>query len=158
MSATSSLAYSADFAPRNVTLKIGDAMMEHAITDVVLLEGTPLHPVVAEVRLIWRPLRLLLIGLFAAAGVLVPLEILRLVWVLWHGGSAAGVEPATCSHVGQKRALLPFNCRRNSRHGRRRGWGRLGDPSSGEWTFAIITTDVGEPLAIPNTRPPHRAL
>ena len=73
-----------------VTLKIGDAMMEHAITDVVPLEGIPLHPVVAEVRLIWRPLRLLLIGLFAAAGVLVALEILRLVWVLWHGGSAGG--------------------------------------------------------------------
>ena len=77
-------------ALRNVTLKIGDAMMEHAITDVVLLEGTPLHPVVAEVRLIWRPLRLLLIGLFAAFGVFVALEILRLVWVLWHGGSAGG--------------------------------------------------------------------
>jgi hypothetical protein len=83
-------ASSTDSALRNVTLKIGDAMMEHAITDVVLLEGTPLHPVVAEVRLIWRPLRLLLIGLFAAAGVLVALEILRLVWVLWHGGSAGG--------------------------------------------------------------------
>ena len=79
-----------DSALRNVTLKIGDAMMEHAITDVVLLEGTPLHPVVAELRFMRRPLRLLLIGLFAAAGVVVALEVLRLVWVLWHGGSAGG--------------------------------------------------------------------
>ena len=34
-------ASSTDSALRNVTLKIGDAMMEYAITDVVLLEGTP---------------------------------------------------------------------------------------------------------------------
>jgi hypothetical protein len=49
-----------DSAPRNVTLKIEDAMMELAITDVVLLEGTPIHPVVAELRFMWRPLRLFL--------------------------------------------------------------------------------------------------
>jgi hypothetical protein len=40
-------------------------MMELAITDVVLLEGTPIHPVVAEMRFMWRPLRLFLIGLIA---------------------------------------------------------------------------------------------
>jgi hypothetical protein len=44
-------------------------MMELVITDAVLLEGTPIHPVVAEMRLMWRPLRLFLIGLIAAAGV-----------------------------------------------------------------------------------------
>jgi hypothetical protein len=65
-------------------------MMELAITDVVLLEGTPIHPVVAELRFMWRPLRLLLIGLFVAAGVLVALEFVRVIWVLWHGGSAGG--------------------------------------------------------------------
>jgi hypothetical protein len=37
-----------------------------------------------------RPLRILLIGLFAAVGVVVALEVLRLVSVLWHGGSAGG--------------------------------------------------------------------
>ena len=83
-------ASSTDSAPRNVTLKMEDAMMELAITDVVLLEGTPIHPVVAELRFMWRPLRLFLIGLFAAAGVLVALEIVRVIWVLWHGGSAGG--------------------------------------------------------------------
>ena len=72
------------------SLKIEDVMMELAITDVVLLEGTPIHPVVAELRFMWRPLRLFLIGLFAAAGVLVALEIVRVIWVLWHGGSAGG--------------------------------------------------------------------
>src|SRR5215510_1278846 len=41
---------STDSALRNVTLKIEDAMMELAITHVVLLEGTPIHPVVAEMR------------------------------------------------------------------------------------------------------------
>jgi hypothetical protein len=83
-------ASSTDSATRNVTLKMEDAMMELAITDVVLLEGTPIHPVVAELRFMWRPLRLFLIGLFAAAGVLVALEIVRVIWVLWHGGSAGG--------------------------------------------------------------------
>jgi hypothetical protein len=78
-------ASSTDSALRNVTLKIEDAMMELAITDVVLLEGTPIHPVVAELRSIWRALRLFLIGLIAAAGVLVALEIVRVIWVLWHG-------------------------------------------------------------------------
>jgi hypothetical protein len=61
-------------------------MMELAITDVVLLEGTPIHPVVAELRFMWRPLRRFLIALFAAAGVFVALEIVRVIWVLWHGG------------------------------------------------------------------------
>ena len=65
-------------------------MMELVITDVILLEGTPIHPVVAEMRFIWRPLRLFLIGLIAAAGVFVALEIVRAIWVLWHGGSAGG--------------------------------------------------------------------
>jgi hypothetical protein len=83
-------ASSTDSAPRNVTLKMEDAMMELAITDVVLLEGTPVHPVVAELRFMWRLLRLFLIGLFAAAAVLVALEIVRVIWVLWHGGSAGG--------------------------------------------------------------------
>jgi hypothetical protein len=83
-------ARSTDSALRNVTLKMEDAMMALAITDVVLLEGTPIHPVVAELRFMWRPLRLFLIGLFAAAGVLVALEIVRVIWVLWHGGSASG--------------------------------------------------------------------
>ena len=78
-------ASSTDSALRNVTLKIDDAMMELVITDVVLLEGPPIHPVVAEMRFIWRPLRLFLIGLIAAAGVLVALEIVRVIWVLWHG-------------------------------------------------------------------------
>ena len=55
-------ASSTDSALRNVTLKIDDAMMELVITDVVLLEGTPIHPVVAEMRFMWRPLRLFLIG------------------------------------------------------------------------------------------------
>ena len=55
-------ASSTDSAPRNVTLKIDDAMIELVITDVVLLEGTPIHPVVAEMRFMWRPLRLFLIG------------------------------------------------------------------------------------------------
>ena len=41
-------------------------------------------------RFIWRPLRLFLIGLFAAAGALVALEIVRVIWVLWHGGNAGG--------------------------------------------------------------------
>src|SRR6201987_1356043 len=80
-------ASSTDSAVRNVTLKIEDAMMEFAITDVVLLEGTPIHPVVAELRSVWRPLRLFLIGLLAAAGVLVALEIVRVIWLLWHGGA-----------------------------------------------------------------------
>ena len=79
-----------DSALRNVTLKIDDAMMELVITDVVLLEGTPIHPVVAEMRFMWRPLRLFLIGLIAAAGVFVALEIVRVIWVIWHGGSAGG--------------------------------------------------------------------
>jgi len=83
-------ASSTDSALRNVTLKIEDAMMEFTITDVVLLEGTPVHPVVAELRFMWRPLRLLLVGLFAVAGVFVALEIVRVIWVLWHGGSAGG--------------------------------------------------------------------
>src|SRR6516225_6502391 len=83
-------ASSTDSALRNVTLKIDDAMMELVITDVVLLEGTPIHPVVAEKRFMWRPLRLFLIGLIAAAGVFVALEIVRVIWVLWHGGSAGG--------------------------------------------------------------------
>jgi hypothetical protein len=78
-------ASSTDSALRNVTLKIEDAMMELVITDVVLLEGTPTHPVVAEMRFMWRPLRLFLIGLIAAVGVLVALEIVRVIWVLWHG-------------------------------------------------------------------------
>jgi hypothetical protein len=51
-------ASSTDSALRNVTLKIEDAMMEFTITDVVLLEGTPVHPVVAELRFMWRPLEL----------------------------------------------------------------------------------------------------
>jgi hypothetical protein len=83
-------ASSSDSAVRNVTLKIEDAMMELAITDVVLLEGTPIHPVVAELRSVWRPLRLFLIGLIAAAGVFVGLEIVRVIWLLWHGGGAGG--------------------------------------------------------------------
>ena len=83
-------ASSTDSALRNITLKIEDAMTELAITDVVLLEGTPIHPVVAEMRFIWRPLRLFLIGLIAAAGALVALEIVRVIWVLWHGGNAGG--------------------------------------------------------------------
>ena len=83
-------ASSTDSALRNITLKIEDAMTELAITDVVLLEGTPIHPVVAEMRFMWRPLRLFLIGLIAAAGALVALEIVRVIWVLWHGGSAGG--------------------------------------------------------------------
>jgi len=65
-------------------------MMELVITDVVLLEGTSIHPVVAELRFMWRPLRLFLISLFAAAGVFVALAIVRVIWVLWHGGSAGG--------------------------------------------------------------------
>ena len=84
-------ASSTDSALRNVTLKIENAMTELAITDVVLLEGTPIHPVVAELRSMWRSLRLFLIGLFAAAGVLVALEIVRVIWVLWHRGSAGGI-------------------------------------------------------------------
>jgi hypothetical protein len=83
-------ASSTDSALRNVTLKIEDAMMELAIADVVLLEGTPIHPVVAELRFMWRPLRPFLIALIAAAGVLVALEIVRVIWVFWHGGSAGG--------------------------------------------------------------------
>ena len=83
-------ASSTDSALRNVTLKIEDAMMEFTITDVVLLEGTPVHPVVAELPFMWRPRRLLLIGLFAVAGVFVALEIVRVIWVLLHGGSAGG--------------------------------------------------------------------
>ena len=83
-------ASSTDSALRNVTLKIEDAMMELAITGVLLLEGTPIHPVVAELRSMWRPLRLFLIGLIAAAGVFVALEIVRVIWVLWHGGRAGG--------------------------------------------------------------------
>jgi hypothetical protein len=83
-------ASSTDSALRNVTLKIEVAMMEFTITDVVLLEGTPVHPVVAELRFMWRPLRLFLIGLIAAAGVFVALEIVRVIWVLWRGGSAGG--------------------------------------------------------------------
>ena len=65
-------------------------MTEFMITDVVLLEGTPVHPVVAELRYMWPPLRLLLIGLLAAAGVFVALEIVRVIWVLWHRGNAGG--------------------------------------------------------------------
>ena len=83
-------ASSTDSALRNVTLKIDDAMMELVITDVVLLEGTPIHPVIAEMRFMWRPLRRFLIGLIAAAGLFVVLEIMRVMWVLWHGGSAGG--------------------------------------------------------------------
>jgi hypothetical protein len=66
-----------------VTLKIDDAMSE--ITDVILSEGTPIHPLVAELNSMWRPLRLFMIGLFAAAWVFVALEIVRVIWVLWHG-------------------------------------------------------------------------
>ena len=66
-----------------VTLKIDDAMSE--ITDVTLSEGTPIHPLVAELRSMWRPLRLFMIGLFAAAWVLVALEIVRVIWVFWRG-------------------------------------------------------------------------
>jgi hypothetical protein len=66
-----------------VTLKIDDAMSE--ITDVTLSEGTPIHPLVEELRSKWRPLRLFMIGLFAAAWVLVALEIVRVIWALWHG-------------------------------------------------------------------------
>ena len=58
--------------------------------DVVLLEGTPIHPVVAELRFMRRPLRLFFIGLIAAAAVFVALEIVRVIWVLWHSGSAGG--------------------------------------------------------------------
>ena len=65
-------------------------MMDLAITNVLLLERTPIHPVVAELRFMWRPLRLFLIGLFAAAGVFVALAIVRVIWVLWHSGSAGG--------------------------------------------------------------------
>ena len=83
-------ASSTDSALRNVTLKIDDAMMELVITDVVLLEGTPIHPVVAEMRFMWRPLRLFLIGLIAAAGVFVALEIVKVIWMLRHGGIAGG--------------------------------------------------------------------
>jgi len=83
-------ASSTDSALRNVTLKIEDAMMDFAIANVVLLERTPIRPVVAELRFMWRPLRLFLIGLFAAAGVFVALAIVRVIWVLWHGGSAGG--------------------------------------------------------------------
>ena len=104
-------ASSTDSATRNVTLKMEDAMMELAITDVVLLEGTPIHPVVAELRFMWRPLRLFLIGLFAAAGVLVALEIVRVIWVLWHGGSAGGRSPQSartyCCTSLETIALMP---------------------------------------------------
>ena len=68
-----------------VTLKIEDAMMKFAITDVILSEGTPIHPLVAELGSMWRPLRLFMIGLFAAAWVLVALEIVRVIWVFWRG-------------------------------------------------------------------------
>src|SRR6516165_5512708 len=68
-----------------VTLKIEDAMMKFEITDVILSEGTPIHPLVAELRSMWRPLRLFMIGLFAAAWVLVALEIVRVIWVFWRG-------------------------------------------------------------------------
>jgi hypothetical protein len=66
-----------------VTLKIDDAMSE--ITDVTLSEGTPIHPLVAGLSSMWRPLRLFVIGLFAAAWVLVALEIVRVIWVFWRG-------------------------------------------------------------------------
>ena len=74
---------STDFALRNVTIKFDDTMM---ITGVVLLEGTPMHPVVAELRFMRRPLRLLLIALLVAAVVFVALEIFRVVWLFffWH--------------------------------------------------------------------------
>ena len=81
-------ASSTDSGLRNITLKIDDAIMEFTITDVILLEGTPVHPVVSELRFMWRPLRLFLIGLFAIAAVFVALEIVKVIWVLWHGGSA----------------------------------------------------------------------
>ena len=68
-----------------VTLKIEDAMTKFEITDVILSEGTPIHPLVAELNSMWRPLRLFMIGLFAAAWVLVALEIVRVIWVLWQG-------------------------------------------------------------------------
>jgi hypothetical protein len=68
-----------------VTLKIDDAMMKFEITDVILSEGTPIHPLVAELNSMWRPLRLFVIGLFAAAWVLVALEIVRVIWVFWRG-------------------------------------------------------------------------
>ena len=71
-------------ASSTVTLKIEDAMTKFAITDVTLSEGTPIHPLVAELRSTWRPLRLFMIGLFVAAWVLVALEIVRVIWVLWH--------------------------------------------------------------------------
>jgi hypothetical protein len=74
----------ADSALRNITIKFDDAMMEHAITDVVLLEGTPTHPVIAELRFIRRRLQLLLVGLLAAAAVFVVLEALKVAWVFWH--------------------------------------------------------------------------
>ena len=74
----------ADSALRNITIKFEDAMMEYAITDVVLLEGTPTHPVVAELRFMQRWLRLPLIGLLAAAAVLVVFEVLKVAWVFWH--------------------------------------------------------------------------
>jgi hypothetical protein len=72
-------------ASSTITLKIEDAMMKLAITNVMLSEGTPIHPLVAELRSVWRPLRLFVIGLIAAAGVLVALEIVRVIWVLWQG-------------------------------------------------------------------------
>jgi len=83
-------ASSTDSGVRNITLKIDDAMMEFTITDLILLEGTPIHPVVSELRLMWRPLRLFLIGLFATAAAFVVLEIVKGIWILWHGGNASG--------------------------------------------------------------------
>ena len=41
-------------ANSTVTLKIDDAMMKFEITDVILSEGTPIHPLVAELRSMWR--------------------------------------------------------------------------------------------------------
>jgi hypothetical protein len=83
-------ASSTDSGVRNITLKIDDAMMEFTITDLILLEGTPIHPVVSELRLMWRPLRLFLIGLFATAAAFVVLEIVKGISILWHGGNASG--------------------------------------------------------------------
>ena len=44
-----------------VTLKIEDAMMKFAITDVILSEGTPIHPLVPELGSMWRLLRLFML-------------------------------------------------------------------------------------------------
>ena len=105
-------ASSTDFALRNVTLKIGDAMMEHAITNVVLLEGPPSSgrcggaPYMAtaapladlSVRRLWGfcSVRDSEVGLGAVA------------W--WQRRRDLNPQPARMRD--NERPLLPFNCRR----------------------------------------------